>query len=219
MPKMVRIIVDSREKNSMVIAELADIGAETELRHLKVADYLVGEVAIERKTISDFVSSMINKRLLKQLEELSQYEQRILVIEGTDEKCLYNDDAKTGVHANAIRGMLLSSMLNFRVPILFTKDARDTASFLKVLANRMEKQGKSASLKVKKKAYNVSEQQQFILEGFPGIGPNTAKALLSRFKTIKEVVNADGAELEKVKNLGRKKAGIIKGILEKNYEG
>ena len=56
-----KIIADYREKNSLVISELINLGVDVEIRELKVADYIVKDVAIERKTINDFVSSMINK--------------------------------------------------------------------------------------------------------------------------------------------------------------
>ena len=62
-----KITADLHEKNSLVAAELVSLGVNVEFKHLKVADYLIGDAAIERKTISDFISSMINKRLLRQL--------------------------------------------------------------------------------------------------------------------------------------------------------
>ena len=67
-----RIIIDYREKNSLVASHLVKLGFEIEFRELKVGDYVIKDVVIERKTVSDFVSSMINQRLLKQIEELKQ---------------------------------------------------------------------------------------------------------------------------------------------------
>ena len=49
------IIIDIHEKNSSVIANLAELGAEIEEKNLKIGDYLVGETIIERKTFSDFI--------------------------------------------------------------------------------------------------------------------------------------------------------------------
>ena len=90
------------------------MGFDIEFKELKVADYIVKGTAIERKTVNDFISSMINKRLLKQLEELQQYESRLLVIEGIDEQDLYTDSKDlTGMNPNAIRGFLLSILLKW----------------------------------------------------------------------------------------------------------
>lgn len=205
-----KIIVDYREKNSLVCSELIRLGFEIHFRELKVADYIVKSVAIERKTISDFHASMTNARLLRQLEELGQYENKLLLIEGIEEQELYNDD-NYGIHGNSIRGFLLSIVLRKKVPIIFTKNAQDTAQFLNILAKRKEKE---ASLNVKKKAHNKSEQLQFIIESFPGIGPKTAKKLLEEFKSIKNIANASEQDLKKI--LG-KKAEIMHSLLHENY--
>jgi len=204
-----KIIVDNREKNSLVISELVSLGMEVEFKHLLVADFLVKDVAIERKTVSDFISSMLNKRLLRQLEELQQYPNKLLIIEGIENRELYNDNIP-GINANAIRGFLLSMLLKHKIPIIFTKDYQDTAKFLSVLAKKKETE---SGIRARKKAFSKKEQLQYILEGFPGIGPKTAKKLLKKYKTIKKLINTSREELKK--DLG-KKAEIFK-LLEQEY--
>lgn len=211
-----KIIADKHEKDSLVISELIGENAEVELKSLAVADYIIGDIAIERKTVSDFISSMMNKRLLRQIESLKQCRDRLLIIEGIDEQELYNDSANSGIHANAVRGMILSIILKSRIPVLLTKDYKDTARFLALIAKRCGKKESGKSTKLKRKAVNINEQQQMILEGFPGIGPATAKELLKKFGTINAVINADLQELEKIKKLG-KKAAVIKELADRKY--
>ena len=207
-----KVIIDIQERNSLIISELFSLGIETELKKLKVADYLVGGVAIERKTVSDFISSMINKRLLKQLEELGQYKNRLLIIEGTEEQELYTDSQnRTGMHPNAIRGFLLSIIFKYKIPIIFTKNYEDTARFISVLAKRKEKE---LSLNVNKKSLNKKERTQFILEGFPGIGPKTAKKLIKNFKTLKNIINSSEKELKEI--MGKKAESFYK-IINDSY--
>lgn len=197
-----KIIIDYREKNSLVASELRSMGFEVEFRELKVADYLVNNVAIERKTISDFINSIINKRIIRQLQELQQYENRLLLIEGIEEQELYSDDANEEnrmIHPNAVRGFLLSVTIKHKIPIILTKNYEDTAKYLAVLARKKEKE---SSLNVTKKSLNKKERLQFILEGFPGIGPKTAKKLLEKFKTLKNISNASIEELTEV--IGKK---------------
>jgi len=212
-----KIIVDNREKNSLVLAELISGCMEVELKHLEVADYIIGDTAIERKTISDFISSIMNKRLLQQLNGLQQYPSRLIIIEGMDEHEFYNDKNEGGIHANAIRGMILSIIFDFATPVIFTKDSADTAKFLMVLAKRFEKKKQEISFNQKRRARSVQEQQQFIIEGFPGIGPVSAKALLKKFGTIKGVINATPEELEKEKKLNGKKAKIFSELVNRVY--
>lgn len=204
-----KVIADYREKNSLVISYLISHGADVETKELKVADYLVKDVAIERKTVQDFLSSMINKRLIKQIEELQQYKNKLLIIEGLEEHELYNDHPE-GISGNAIRGFLLSILLKDKIPIIFTKNSEDTAKFLLVLAKKRDKEMSQIS---KKKSFNNKERMQFILEGFPGIGPNTAKKLLEKFKTLKGIFNASEDDL---KDCIGKKSEIFK-IVEEKY--
>ncbi len=206
-----KIIIDYREKQSLVASELVNLGFEIEFKELKVADYIVKDVVIERKTISDFISSMINQRLHGQIRDLQQCENKLLIIEGIEEQELYNEENGNGVHANAVRGFLLSIILKHKIPLIFTKNPADTAKFILVLSR---KKPTEISLNFNKKPKTKQEQMQFILEGFPGIGPKTAKKLLEKFKTIKNIINASEEELKKV--LG-KKAEIIKKIIEEKY--
>ena len=206
-----KIIIDYREKNSLVVSELAKFGFEIEFKELKVSDYIVNDVAIERKTVSDFISSMKNKRLVKQLEEMQQYKNKLLIIEGIEEQELYTDsEDRIGMHPNAIRGFLLSILLKHKVPIIFTKNYEDTAKFILILSKRSSKE---MSLNVAKKTLNKKEQMQFIIEGFPGIGPKTAKKLLKKFKTIKNIIDASQEELKEI--IG-KKSEVFR-IVEENY--
>ena len=205
-----KIIIDYREKNSLVISYLEKLGFETIIQELKIGDYIVNDVFIERKTVQDFLNSMINNHLLNQIEELKQFENKLIIIEGIEEQELYNDFSSR-IPANAIRGFLLSITLKHKIPIMFTKNPEDTAKFISILA---KKQSKEISLNGKKKTLNKKEQLQFIIESFPGIGPKTAKKLLEKFGTIQNIINAPKENLEEI--LGKKSKTIIE-IINRVY--
>ncbi len=192
-----KIIIDYREKQSLVVAELVKLGFEIKLKELKVADYIVKDVAIERKTVSDFISSMINKRLLNQIEEIQQYKNKLLIIEGVGEQELYPEN--NGVNPSAVRGFLLSILLKHNIPVLFTQDYKDTAQFIYRIAM---KKNQEMGIRPNKKSLNKKEQMQFILEGFPGIGPKAARKLLEKFSTLQNIFSAPQDELKKI--IGKK---------------
>ncbi len=201
------IIADNREKNSLVISELISLNNKLELKQLEVADYIIGNTAVERKTISDLISSMLSKRLFKQLENLKQYENPLLIIENYHALNLEN----TNLSENAIRGLLLSISLDHKIPIIFTKDEKDTALFLSLLAKK-----KKTEVSLRSKIPLTPQQQlQFILEGFPNIGPKTARKLLEKYKTIKSIINAEENE---IKSLIGKKADKFLELIHKTYK-
>ncbi|MEM3074325.1 MAG: ERCC4 domain-containing protein [Candidatus Pacearchaeota archaeon] len=206
-----KIIVDIREKQSLIPSCLIENGCDVEFKTLYIGDYIVKSTIIERKTINDFISSMLKGRLNMQLNTLKNQKNKLLLIEGFDEQELYNSGSK--INENAIRGYLLSILLNYKIPILYTKDYEDSAKFLKILSLKQKKE-KEIRTNHKPKPKNMQEQLQYLVEGFPNIGPKTAKKLFEEFSTFKNIINTPIEKLEKT--IG-KKAQIFK-ISEYNYK-
>ena len=190
--KKEKIIVDNRERNSLVVSELMKFGHEIEWKQLAVGDYLINGVAIERKTVSDFKSSIINKRIISQLLELKQYEKNLLIVEGIIDEDVYSG----GIHENAFRGFMLSVLLEFGVPVVYTHNYLDTAKYIDVLARRREKG--DLGIRASKILLSREEQQQFILEGFPNVGAVKARRLLEKFGSLNKIFNASIEELEEI---------------------
>ncbi len=199
------ILIDSREKNSLIVSELIEKKHEIKLETLQVGDYIVGDIAIERKTLNDFISSMLSKRLIEQLNNLKQFPKQVLILEG--------EEKRINIHPNAIRGMLLSIILDFQIPIIYSKNSEETAEFLILLDKKQNKAPSEISLVAKRKANSIQEQQQIILENFPGIGPSTAKKLLENFKSLKKIFSASEKTLID-SGLNKTKAKDLKKIID-----
>ncbi len=202
-----KIEIDYREKNSLVPASLVRLNFEIEFKELKVADYLLNGIAIERKTISDFLSSMINKHLVNQLQEMQQYPKKLLIIEGFEEENLFS---KSQINENAIKGFLLSITLKYNVPIIFSKNSQDTAKYIQILANKKEKEN---SLQVSKNSLNKKQRMSFILESFQNIGPKNSEKLLKKFKSLRNIFSASQEQLEE--EIGKKSESFS--ILDEKY--
>jgi len=199
------IIADIHEKNSLILSELkASTQIKLSIKPLKIGDYLIGKTIIERKTIQDFISSMINKRLIQQLKQMKKYKQQLLILEGDLEKI---NEFKT---PNAIRGFILSIINYYQTPIIFTQNYQDTSKYLITLAKQQLKPKLELTLhsRIPK---TIKEQKQYILESFPNIGPITAKKLLKKFKTISNTINA---EEEKLKEILKNKVESFKNLID-----
>lgn len=200
-----RIVVDTREKNSLVISELVHKNeAEIIFRQIEIGDYLIGDTIIERKTFRDFISSMLSRRLIEQLRQMSKYEKRLLILEGKDFEIFEEKQSK--LNPNAIRGMILSISLDFQTPVIFTSDSEETAKYLILLAKRQLK-SKTEFTFHSRKPSSEKEQKQYIIESFPNIGPKNAKALFKKFGSVKNIINASSEELEQ--EIGKKSESII----------
>ena len=69
----------------------------------------------------------------------------------------------------------------------------------------------------KRKPLTLKEQQEFLIESLPGIGPSLSKELLKKFGSVKKIINASEEKLIKVPKIGKKKAEAIKKVLDENY--
>jgi len=78
--KKPQITADIHEKDSPIFSNLIELGAEINIMPLQVGDFLINNTIIERKTLSDFISSMLSKRLIQQLSNMQQYNKRLLII-------------------------------------------------------------------------------------------------------------------------------------------
>ena len=59
--KDLRIIIDERERKSGIPKLLQKIGINVEVKRLPIGDYIVShETVVERKSISDFISSIFD---------------------------------------------------------------------------------------------------------------------------------------------------------------
>lgn len=212
----IKVIVDHREKGSAVIKELIELGADIILEKLDNADYLLSSrVGIEFKTTEDFVNSLIDGRLLEQIRNLKKgFERPLVIVEGeTDIYSVRN------VHPNSIRGMLATIMISYGVPVFFTKNGRESAALMKVIAKReQDESGKDFSLHGEKREMSLKDWQEFVISSLPGVGETLARPLLREFKSVKNVVNASEEELQKVEKIGPVKAKKIKEIVDGEYK-
>lgn len=211
-----KIFADSREKGTNVVKELVNLGVDVTLQNLTSADYIVSErVGIELKTKEDFINSIVDKRLLHQLKELrTNFEIPILILQGEED--IYS---VRNVHPNAVRGMLATISVNYNIPIIPTKNQKDTAALIVAIAKReQEKEKKEFGIRTEKKPLTTREQQEFIIESLPNVGPLLAKSLLKEFKTVKRIINTTEEKLQEVEKLGPKKAKEITRIINEEYE-
>jgi len=207
-PKVL-IFADTREFSSGVIKGLENYDCTVKQKTLAVGDYLLSDrVCVERKTADDFVASITDKRLFSQLASLkNNFERPVLLVEGAD---IYGR-----LHANAIQGALASIALDFQIPLIWSRNAEETAGIVYWLARREQFEDKrEVAVRGDKKAETDAEKQEYLVSGLPGISVTRAKALLRHFKTPSAVFSATAEELAAVEGVGPVTAKNIRQILD-----
>lgn len=200
---MAVVLVDHRERPGKLCPELERRSLELSFAQLPLGDYALAGHLIERKTAADFLSSVRDGRLWRQLKRLWAHPgARLFILEGDPFERL------GGFSPNAIRGAILSIVLYWEIPLIWTRSAPDTAEFFAVLARRdyagsRKKNPQSSPWQQRRSA------QMKVLTSLPGIGPVTAWKLLKRFGSLKAVFEASPEELAGVEGMGSLKADLL----------
>ena len=135
--KSIKIICDQRERASQVISEIKSFESSSlkinlVMEQLAVGDYILSDdVVIERKTIADLESSILDGRIFSQLNDLSQVKKPGIIIEGNLD-LIYNNS--TRLDKKAIMGLFTTIGLNYKIPLFFTKNQKETAEMLYVIS-------------------------------------------------------------------------------------
>ncbi len=209
----IEIVVDNREFNSEVVKHLSRLDVIVTPKQLEVGDYVISDrIAVERKVVTDFLSSMIDGYLFVQLKKLKTYQSPILVIEGEGLFSTRN------ISDDAIFGALSAVTLGLGISVIMCKDSKETARFLLAGAKKERKRGRPIKLRAGKSAMSLSEQQRYILEGLPNISAKLAQRLLSHFKTVRAVFTATEKELAEVPGVGKTIAKAIREPIDEEYK-
>jgi len=211
----VSVIVDSRESNSPVVDELSKLGVKITFSQLDVGDYVLSErVCVERKTVNDFASSIIDSRLFQQAKLMSDsYEIPVLLVEGRD---LYTP--LSNIRPSAIRGAIATLVTSYRITLLWSRDAKDSAELIYAIALREQKElKKHLQVRGEKKPESIADQQVFLLSGLPLVERSTAIKLLKYFKTPLRVFTASEQDLQQVEGIGDVKARRIREVLTREF--
>ena len=210
-----KIFADSRENNSHIIREMSNMGFLIELSRLDAGDYILSkEIGIEFKTVKDFVDSIVDGRLLEQLKKLKEhYQKPLLVVQGEEDIFSIRN-----VHYKAILGMLSTIALNYRIPILQTKNPRETVLLFQTIVEKCQKEGANYYSPHSRKGNSLKETQEYFISALPNVGMSLAKKLLNDFKSVKNIANASEAELQRIDLLGKKKARQIRDVFDLEYD-
>ncbi len=210
----VKVVADERERASGVPEELSNLGVRVYFSRLPVADYvLTPEIAVERKTVRDLVSSVYDSRIFYQAARISSaYAKPYLLVEG-DSK----DVEKLAANLKSYYGAIASVSLAYGLRILYTANRRETAIAISELLRNSRAKPVTQARELPPKSRNVSQQQLFMVSSLPGVGAKLARKLLLKYGTPRKIMNLTEGELSMTSGIGWKRAEKIKRMLDERY--
>lgn len=201
----IKIICDSRERNSTVIKELMKKDVVLGFERLEMGDYICSDqVIVERKTQEDFVKSIMDKRLFSQTKILVENcAKPVILIEGE-----FNLHSST-LHPHALSGALTSLITDFRIPIIHTKNQRETAEILYAFAKREQVERKRRVSIGKRKGLGLQIQLEEAVSALPHVDHKISRRLLKHFGSFREIITAKREDFFEIRGIGEKIASDI----------
>lgn len=200
---MVKIYADMRESRSGVITALQGMdNIELSIGELPCGDYVLSpEVAVERKSATDFVLSVMSGRVFEQVGKMKlDFKRPIVMIEGDPLK------TRSSIDPKAVAGAISSLITIQEVSVLMVANAAETAVMLSTMARHLQEGlGYEINLHPKKPKPNAAAAQ-YVIGSLPGVGPGNAKKLFDHFGSIFKVMTATTEDITKVKGIGPKTA-------------
>jgi Fanconi anemia group M protein len=188
----VEVTIDNREMPSKVVEHLNNLGAKITFGKLPIGDYAIGNcVLAERKTVRDFVNTLVDCDHLNQIRDLAKSAPYpILIVEGGTIADLYE---QYNICPNAIHNTTTLTAVDFDVFLIFTTDAEETAYMLYAFARREMEKSKDKrnerNFHHNKSIHNDREELEYILATTPDVGPKTARKILATFGTLKSMIS------------------------------
>lgn len=200
----VEVVIDSNEATQKpeLVETLAlheDI-EDYEIKPLDEGDFIIDNCIFERKSPSDFASSLQEGRLRDQIERMAAHEEiPFVLVEGNMED--FNDLEHTDIPAKSLRGMDASIELRNNISVKYCSNVKLLAD----IAVRMARKEKESVTTVQARQTDAITDTTFIERVFlaiDGIGPKTAENLSEQFESLSDALNANSDVFESIEGVG-----------------
>jgi ERCC4-type nuclease len=213
LPAPIHIRIDTQEQRCGIPDLLAAMPqVHLEVTPLHMGDYDVGGAprrVFERKTGSDFLSSLAQGRLFAQLTALRKSRfAPILLLEGDPLRVDHSQ-----MRPESIRGALTYITAILHVPILPSSGPADSAHLVYAAAKQCQVGHASPGPAAGRRGASLPEKQMQIVLALPGIGPITARAVCARFRSLHDLLSADAAQLATVPGISPARAAALEQLL------
>lgn len=212
------VVVDSREASTAkhIVEEIRKLGALARIEFLEAGDYIVSrDVGIERKTVSDFVSTLTKRNLFEQLDKLrGSFSRPVLILEGD----ISSIPIISSINMNAVLGAM-ASIARMGISILPSPSPSTTARLIVSLARQERRVEQQLRVRVKAvKKNDISEEQIFFMCGLPMIGRERAEAILRVYRTPLEALKRVDGWPKRVEGIGETIVKRVKEVLETPFK-
>jgi ERCC4-type nuclease len=193
-----KILVDDREPPDLT-ARIKNLGIVVEIAHLDIADYVIGNILVERKTIDDLLTSMSSGRLWNQLFNMKNSGMKgILAVVGDFPYSLRNVENFTLSKVNLlnrIASLKIVCYLSYGVLLVHLPTVKD---FIDLMSNIWRRANCESVAPVLKKFDDPIQIKASMLSAVPGIGGKASEYLAKNYLLL-QLMNLTEEQISEIK--------------------
>ncbi|MFB0514433.1 MAG: ERCC4 domain-containing protein [Candidatus Bathyarchaeia archaeon] len=212
------IIVDSREASASpkIAKGLREKGAEIVMKALPKGDYVLSDLcAVERKTVHDFVYTLMRRQLFDQLFKLKEvYAKPFILIEGYM-PIIYKFSR---IQPASVWGAMFA-LAKQGIAMIHTTSYKETVDFLYTAAKQEQIVEKRIPVvHPVKKTETLAEAQLFFMASLPKIGREKALSILNAYQTPMNALLNVERWAKNIHGLGPKITEKVRHVLHRPYK-
>ena len=205
------LYIDDREDNDRIELIKNEFNSNVEVKRLLAGDILIQQrtnptIAIETKTLQDFISSCRNGQIRKEALNMKKIYPCSFIIVYNDGK--WNKQYVKPLTDNEMYGNIVSLMWRYKVPVIMCANSTHFLKTIKAIIRTVNKGDEPIEQPIVRK----KDSNPFInvLIGIDGVGIKMARTLLDTFKTPGGVFKASDNDLDNIPRLQKKSKEAIR---------
>ena len=218
------LIIDSREKEGSKLVKLVErkakgLNIQTEKKWLEIGDYVFDDVCFEAKSTTDFLGSVINKRLWTQIDNMDRhYKTNIVIIYGDIAEAIFNVKrySKANIQEPARSIMLSNKFLGAIGRITLDTDVKafwvpteEEASLIITAICKMKPIERDVIRPEVFKRVTTDDLRLDVLTSIKGVSIKKAKLLIKEYGSVMEIGEQTEEELQFLEGVGQVLASRI----------
>jgi len=218
------LIIDSREKEGSKLVKLVEskarsLNIQTEKKWIEIGDYVFDDVCFEAKSTTDFLGSVISKRLWTQIDNMDRhYKTNVVIIYGTIQEAIFNvkkygkaniqEPARSIMLNNKFLGAIGRITLDTDVKAFWVPTEEEASLIITAICKMKPIQREVIRPEVFKRV-TTDDLRLDVLTSIKGVSIKKAKLLIKEYGSVMEIGEQTEEELQYLDGVGQVLASRI----------
>jgi len=209
------LVIDSREKSKLaelVMLKAKALNIQHEKRWIEIGDYVYDDVCFEAKSTTDFLSSVLSKRLWTQIDNMDRhFKTNVVVIHGSLDQAICNiiENAPTKMPIamrsirlnNKFLGAIGRLILDTDVKPVWVETEEEAALIITAVCKMKPITRDTIAPQVFKRL-TTDDLRIDLLSSIKGVSIKKAKELIKEFGSIMEIGECSDYQLQAIEGIG-----------------